>query len=436
MRVNIVEIDSGPGLHKDLNAGLGVEDKGLPFFLGRLHSYFVSIPQLSQLYLAGELKHLGHDVTYTTNSISPDSDLVILGMSLISFEEELIFLNRELNQISTCSQVIIFGNVLREASFVERLPLDARIAKVPGDLGELMEHLKLRDEASFAKRLIRIWMDQKIAKSTRYFPMLSLAKTYAVQSSWGCPYPCRYYCPYGTYQGTAIHQRSAEVVASEMRDLSLNLGVVNFLFRDPLFGKDKKWFNSFISELQRLRSMEQYTAYSFAIETRPDIWTVDELTKLYEVGCRSINFGLDTLTESSLERTKRSLKVDESIEMINLAVDLGFFVNVFVVVGFPWEEKKEIQGALWMLRSLKAHLVRVSMATPFSGTEFDQDYGHLYSARTGAFSIQMKESDWQERQREVKAMIRSSLLRFYLSPTRYMRIVWHVLTSNLRWLTK
>lgn len=416
MNITLLEHRSAPGQHKELNSGLGVEDAGLSWPFAAIHALFVKLPVVSPGYLAGFLESLGHCVRFESKLSSTNTDLVLFGFTLVDFENELKFFESVYRHSSDRISFVVYGNILRDPKYLELLKLLEKDSVVSGDLAELMEFFKKSEANPYESLKVKI--NPKEIGRTRYFPMLSLKHTHTIQASWGCPYPCRYYCPYGAYQGNVLRLRSPEVVVEEMTILKRDYGISNFVFRDPVFGLDKRWLKSFLELL-----ISQKQKYRMAIETRPDIWSDDELKELYRAGVRSINFGFDTVTASSLSKTKRSMKYDRATQSIKTASRLGIFVNVFFVVGFPWETFEEIREGIRKFSKLPMNFLRISVATPFSGTDFDLEYGHLYKSRTASFLSEVKESDNRPLQKE----IRNTMIRFYLHPRRIFRNLMRVI---------
>lgn len=74
------------------------------------------------------------------------------------------------------------------------------------------------------------------------------------------------------------------------------------------------------------------------------------LGKAYNAGCRIVLFGLESASPKVLQKMRKGILVQDAEELLKVCWGLGFWTNVFVILGFPGETEKD--------RSLTTRFVR------------------------------------------------------------------------------
>ena len=103
----------------------------------------------------------------------------------------------------------------------------------------------------------------------------------------------------------------------------------------------------------------------------------DDYNLMGKAGFRFVLYGLESASQKTLDRINKNLKVEQIEENLCLAKKAGLSPHVTVMVGYPWEDKEDIEATIDFVRSLfKRGLVDTMQATiviPYPGTPlFDQ----------------------------------------------------------------
>lgn len=184
----------------------------------------------------------------------------------------------------------------------------------------------------------------------------------------GCPYHCSY-CASPTLWGSEVRHRSARDVVGEIEYLQKEFGTNFIFFNDLTFNLNKKKVYELCDEIKR-RNIEIYW-YAMC---RPD---PDEnlLKEMKEAGCTRIAFGVEALSDSTLEKALRGHSTREAIETVKISDSLGILTRAFLIVGWPEEQYKNLEDYVNKNNSMLKEYARngldgtrVSFLTPFPGT--------------------------------------------------------------------
>jgi radical SAM superfamily enzyme YgiQ (UPF0313 family) len=98
---------------------------------------------------------------------------------------------------------------------------------------------------------------------------------------------------------------------------------------------------------------------------------------LKKAGFRFILYGLESASQKTLDHINKNLKVAQIEEGLTMAKKAGLSPHITVMVGYPWEEKEDIENTISFVRGLfKKGIVDTMQATvviPYPGTPlFDE----------------------------------------------------------------
>jgi len=108
---------------------------------------------------------------------------------------------------------------------------------------------------------------------------------------------------------------------------------------------------------------------SIRVSTRPDALGADQLSLLRRWGVATIEIGVQSLSDSVLEQTRRGHKAQDSIEAIKRAKEAGFEVGAQIMLGLPGDRGRESLQTAERLCSLRPDFVRLYPVVVFEGTE-------------------------------------------------------------------
>jgi len=195
------------------------------------------------------------------------------------------------------------------------------------------------------------------------YPLLGQGTT-TVQSSRGCPYACRYYCPYPLVQGRLWRARSPEHVFTELEDIVRNHGLSRVLFRDATFTLDMERTHAICDLI-----IENKLPLRWWCETRVDRLDEPLLRKMHAAGCAGINVGVETGDEAVMAaQAKRGLTIARLAAFRHLAQEIGVKVHFLMSIGHPEETRRSVVDSYELIRNLQPESLGITLITPYPGT--------------------------------------------------------------------
>lgn len=164
----------------------------------------------------------------------------------------------------------------------------------------------------------------------------------------------------------------------------------------------------------------------FSCNMRFDYLKDPDIPKLMKrAGFRKIKSGLESANQKTLERINKGIEVQDIIEGCKNASKAGIDVHLTVMVGYPWETKKDAENTLnlarWLMEKGYAEMLQATVIIPYPGAPL-----HDYCKTNNLFRIDpddydrydmreaiLKTSDMQPQ--EVVAMCRG-IYKSFLTP--------------------
>lgn len=196
------------------------------------------------------------------------------------------------------------------------------------------------------------------AKDLFYARMPSLARTYTIMTSRGCPYQCTYcynavMLPMFREQGKWMRQRSVENVIEECQHAVKNFGTRHFLFLDDVFASNKKWVEEFS---ERYRSEVNVP---FGLATEAVVLKDDVVRWLKEAGLVNVQIGIQTLNESSKERIARPESRPQLEHAMTALNKYKVHYQVDHMLGIPGETAEDQRTALEFYNEYRPDIISV-----------------------------------------------------------------------------
>lgn len=182
---------------------------------------------------------------------------------------------------------------------------------------------------------------------------LSRYEGYNLMSSRGCPYPCTF-CSVAPIWGRQPHFRSNAHIIDEMRWLHEEQGVRLFLFQDEFFVASDERARSFSRDLVSSGLNVKWKAFG-----RINLIGPDTMKAMAESGCCEIRYGVESGSDSVLERTKKGFRASDVIPVISTAVGIFDRVDAFYVWGYPFETMEDFNQSIFQMVSFRMMGARV-----------------------------------------------------------------------------
>ena len=230
----------------------------------------------------------------------------------------------------------------------------------------------------------------------------------------GCPHRC-IYCLSGQVSGLRNRYRTVENVMNEIRECLRRYGIRNFLFRSDLFTQNKQWVCQLCEAI-----LTEGLDIEWASNSRVD--TVDEemLKWMKRAGCWIIAYGVERGDQASLDRLRKSTKVEDAIEAIQRTRRAGIKSSAYLLMGLPWDTEELIEEQVTFAKRLDPDFLEVFFVYPFPGTELYQmaveegllEAGEIPREAYGGPAMASRYLSVEELER----LRRQALRRYYLRP--------------------
>lgn len=186
-----------------------------------------------------------------------------------------------------------------------------------------------------------------------------------IGTSRGCPYDC-IFCSNRVVTGKKYRYKSTEKVFAEIEKLfyEYNQRTIGFIDDNLLVNK-----NRIYDLIKLIRASDMYGKIVFTFQTRAD--NVDEkiMREMFEVGFKTIFFGIESASDRLLKIVKKGEKLEDIENAVIMAKKIGFHVYSTFIYGLPTENHADRMACVKMGRRLKIDTIRFNNATPYPGTE-------------------------------------------------------------------
>ncbi len=133
-------------------------------------------------------------------------------------------------------------------------------------------------------------------------------------------------------------------------------------------------FNEMMRYVEEGRKLvEKGKVDSLRCSARPDAINRDVVDILKKNGFKTIEIGVQTMSDKLLERMKRGHKSDVVFKSIYILKEKGLKTVVQLMTGYPYESCKDIEITLESLEKLKPDYLRIYPFVPLKGTEIYDD---------------------------------------------------------------
>jgi len=189
----------------------------------------------------------------------------------------------------------------------------------------------------------------------------------SLATSRGCPYQC-IFCH--NIFGKRTRFRSPENVLAEMRMLMEKHDVNEFMIVDDIFNLDADRMMRILDLMIDTYTMD--TRLTFPNGVRGDLFTREQLDRLYQAGTYFMAFAIEVGSTRMQELINKRLDVTKTLENIKYASDLGIITCTFFMIGFPTETKEEILETLRLAAMPQIDLPNIFVTIPQYGTKLHE----------------------------------------------------------------
>lgn len=176
---------------------------------------------------------------------------------------------------------------------------------------------------------------------------------YGMMTSRGCPYLCTF-CSVAPVWRWQSFSRSPKSIVEEMRLLNREAGVDLFLFQDEFFVSGKKQVMEFCRELSSSGLAVEWKAFG-----RVNLTDEDMMRAMADCGCLELRFGIESGSDTILQRIRKGFTAAEVLALIPKAVEIFPRTDCFFVWGFPFETTDDFNQTLFQMVSFRMMGARI-----------------------------------------------------------------------------
>ena len=239
-------------------------------------------------------------------------------------------------------------------------------------------------------------------------------------SSRGCTGRCTF-CDNSIF-GRTYRQRSAENVVAELKYLYERYQFKSVHFWDDTFLMDKNRIHKIFELLEK-----ENIRFKWFCLSRVDNVDFEFLKFIYDHGCHSIHFGVESGDPEILKIIKKGISLERAKSVFRDCRKIGLPSTGLFMIGHPGETVDSINRTIRFACRSKLDQVMITINTPFPGSPQYKEAGQY-----GTFA----KTDWSRfsQQRPVfvptglteKIMLRKRkefTIRFYLQPYRAVKFI-------------
>lgn len=235
---------------------------------------------------------------------------------------------------------------------------------------EDIEGITFRKEGQIVRtpnRRVMENLDDLPRPAYKFFPLenyrLFGRKILPIITARGCPSQCSF-CTSAQMFGKGFRARSPKNIADELEWLRDEHGAEAFTFYDDTFTLDRRRAIGICDEI-----VTRKIGLPWDCQTRVSTVSRDILLKMREANCQQVFFGVESGCQTILDAVKKGTTVAQNEKAILLAKDVGLFVAVSVMIGYPGETHAMLKETIDLVKKTEPDDVYICVATPYPGTE-------------------------------------------------------------------
>jgi anaerobic magnesium-protoporphyrin IX monomethyl ester cyclase len=205
-------------------------------------------------------------------------------------------------------------------------------------------------------------------------------RCFGIIGSRGCHYKCAF-CDRSLF-GEKLRMRSIDNVVEEIKEAVSGYGIRHFEFFDDIFLSDKKQLSEFKRKVDGLGII-------YRCNSRADTLPEERYRMLYDSGCRTVCFGIESGSQKILNAMRKGTRVEQNFKAIKMAREAGLTTIGYFILGFPGETKETIRETLEFIKKSDTDQAQFYTFIPLPGCE-----AYKYPERFGARIISRDFSDY------------------------------------------
>jgi radical SAM superfamily enzyme YgiQ (UPF0313 family) len=224
---------------------------------------------------------------------------------------------------------------------------------------------------------------------------------------------------------TKWKKRGAAGILKELIHLKSNYGIRTISFFDETFTIDRQRVMDIAKGIR-----DAGLKIKWYCNTRVELVDEELLAAMYRGGCRGISFGIESGSQSVIDKAEKGSTVEQAEHAIRRAKKAGIKVYCSFIMGLPGETRDTVRETIAFVRRTLPIGAQFNVAVPYPGTKlYEAVYGekaednsdwrklYQYQAVVGTDALSPEDLD------RARMMAYRSL---YLNPRWWIQNVWHV----------
>jgi len=219
-----------------------------------------------------------------------------------------------------------------------------------------------------------------------YFEAWKIRKVYLyTMSGRGCWYNCSFCCWNTPFWENRVRQRSVHDVLKEFWEAYDAYGRCYIWDDHDCF--DTAWGKKFAEQLLESGNVDEEVLWAFQTHSNM-IHDLQGLKLMKKAGLHLIKLGIESGNQNTLNLIRKGTTVCQHEKAIRLLKEADITVHANLMVGFPWETKKEAYHTIEWIKKLDPNQAQFSLAIPYPWTE-------LYDVAKSNGWLLVQEGDWE-----------------------------------------
>jgi len=252
----------------------------------------------------------------------------------------------------------------------------------------------------------------------------------------GCPFDCTFCSSKCTWK-RKLRARSANNVVDEIEFMIKTFGIKEFHFEDDNFTFSKKHAMDVCNEIIK-RNLDIVWACPNGV--RIDKLDKELLEKMKQSGCYLLAFGIESGSQTILDKANKMLDVNLVSTIINTAKEIGIQTWGFFLIGLPGETKETVETTIKFSLSLPLDRAQFSNFIPLPGTDIYKDWStkknnninwdEMYFTGDAIYETEQLSS------KELTCLQKKAFRKFYFRPLILIKTVLNMKPHQYRWFLK
>lgn len=220
-------------------------------------------------------------------------------------------------------------------------------------------------------------LDQLPWPAYEHYPIETLGlSSIRVEAGRGCPFSCTF-CSTASFFGRRYRLKSPVRLIAELDFLHASYGISDFALTHDMFTANKNKVRGFCNAVGD-------RGYTWSCSARMDCVDPALLATMYEAGCRSIYYGVETGSRRMQKISDKHMDLDLVEPVLDVTARVGMKAVVSMITGFPEETEEDQAATLDLLgdclrRSPQQLGLQLHLLTPEPGTALYQQYADRLS---------------------------------------------------------